>query len=175
MTFAGALFHHDHSSIPVPLKPQQVSTTVKETSHIMSVKSFEATLEVDGKKFLSVLEVVARDVDKGLVASAKYFPSLAALATIFFPGESAAISAGTGIAVNVVNVIQNAVAEVEAKAAAIPAGLSGAQKSADVLQIVSSTVIAQLATLKITAGTAYVQNLVNAIVAVLNVTPAVGA
>jgi hypothetical protein len=88
---------------------------------------------------------------------------------VLFPAEAPAIAAGTSVAINVANLIQQTVAEVEAKAALIPAGITGAQKSADVLQIVSTTVIAQLATLKITADTAYVQQLVNAVVAILNV------
>jgi hypothetical protein len=131
--------------------------------------SIVSAVEADGKKLLSVLKLVATDVDKGLVVAEKYLPEAAALAEVLFPAEAPAIAAGTSVAINVANLVQQTVAEVEAKAALIPAGLTGAQKSADVLQIVSTTVIAELATLKITADTAYVQQLINAVVAILNV------
>lgn len=131
--------------------------------------SLVSAVEADGKKLLSVLKLVAQDATKGLAVVVKYLPEAAALAEVLFPAEAPAIAAGTSVAINVANLIQQTVAEVEAKAALIPAGMTGAQKSADVLQIVSTTVIAQLATLKITADTAYVQQLVNAVVAILNV------
>jgi len=131
--------------------------------------SIISAVEADGKKLLSVLKLVAQDATKGLAVVVKYLPEAAALAEVLFPAEAPAIAAGTSVAINVANLIQQTVAEVEAKAALIPAGITGAQKSADVLQIVSTTVIAQLATLKITADTAYVQQLVNAVVAILNV------
>jgi hypothetical protein len=131
--------------------------------------SIVSAVEADGKKLLSVLKLVAQDATKGLAVVVKYLPEAAALAEVLFPAEAPAIAAGTSVAINVANLIQQTVAEVEAKAALIPAGITGAQKSADVLQIVSTTVIAQLATLKITADTAYVQQLVNAVVAILNV------
>jgi hypothetical protein len=131
--------------------------------------SIVSAVEADGKKLLSVLKLVAQDATKGLAVVVKYLPEAAALAEVLFPAEAPAIAAGTSVAINVANLIQQTVAEVEAKAALIPAGMTGAQKSADVLQIVSTTVIAQLATLKITADTAYVQQLVNAVVAILNV------
>lgn len=137
--------------------------------------SLFSVLKSDGAKLVSVMEAVAKDADKGLVYVAKYLPEAAALAEILFPAEAPEIIAGTSIALSVTNLIQQAVAEVEAKAKLIPAGMTGAQKSADVLQIVSQVVIADLATLKITAGTAYVQSLVNAICAILNIPSTVAA
>lgn len=137
--------------------------------------SLFTVLKTDGQKLVSVMEAIAKDADKGLVYVSKYLPEGAALAEILFPAEATAIAAGASVAVNVTNLIQNAVAEVEAKAKLIPAGLTGLQKSADVLQIVSQTVIADLATLKITADTAYVQSLVNAICAILNIPSTVAA
>jgi hypothetical protein len=131
--------------------------------------SLFSVIKTDGAKLVSVMEAIGKDADKGLVVVAKYLPEAAALAEILFPAEAPAIAAGTSVAINVTQLIQTAVAEVEAKAALIPAGLTGAQKSADVLQIVSTTVIADLATLKITADTAYVQSLINAICAILNI------
>lgn len=131
--------------------------------------SLKSTAEADGKKILSVLELVAKDADKGLAVVVKFLPEASVIASVLFPSEAPAIVAGTSITITVANLIQSTVAEVEAKAALIPAGLTGAQKSADVLQIVSQSVIASLATLKITADTAYVQSLVNAVVALLNI------
>lgn len=137
--------------------------------------SFISTVEKDAKKLLSVLELVAKDADKGLVAIVHYLPEASVIAQLLFPAEAPLIAAGTSVTISVANVIQNSVAEVEAKAKLIPAGLTGAQKSADVLQIVSSVVISQLATLGLkNADTSYVQSLVNAVVALLNI-PSVAA
>ena len=131
--------------------------------------SIFTVLKADGVKLVSVMEAIGKDAAKGLVYVAKYLPQAAAVAELLFPAEAPEIAAGTSVALNVTNLITQAVAEVEAKAKLIPAGLTGAQKSADELQIVSQTVIADLATLKITANTAYVQSLINAICAVLNI------
>lgn len=137
--------------------------------------SLASTIEKDAKKLFSVLELVAKDADKGLVVAIKYLPEASLIAQMLFPAEAPAIAAGTSITISVANVIQNSVAEVEAKAKLIPAGLTGAQKSADVLQIVSSVVISQLATLGLkNADTSYVQSLVNAVVALLNI-PSIAA
>jgi hypothetical protein len=137
--------------------------------------SFLSTVEKDGKKLVSVLELVGKDADKTLVAASKYLPEAAAVAELLFPAEAPAIAAGTSVAINVAGLIQTAVAEVEQKASALPSGLTGAQKSADVLAIVSQVVIADLAQLGIkNADTSYVQSLINAVVALLNI-PSVAA
>lgn len=137
--------------------------------------SFISTVEKDGKKLVSVLELIGKDSEKTLVVAAKYLPEAAVIAELLFPAEAPAIAAGTSVALNVANLIQNAVAEVEVKASALPAGLTNEQKSADVLAIVSSVVIANLATLGIkNADTSYVQSLINAVVAILNI-PSVAA
>jgi hypothetical protein len=137
--------------------------------------SIFTVLKTDGAKLVSVMEAIAKDAAKGLVFVAKYLPEAAAVAELLFPAEAPAIATGTSVALNVTNLIQQSVAEVEAKAKLIPAGLTGAQKSADVLQLVSQSVISDLATLKITANTAYVQSLVNAICAILNIPSTVAA
>jgi site-specific recombinase len=137
--------------------------------------SLFTVLEGDATKLVSVFEAVVKDVDKGLVVAAKYLPEAAGLAELLFPAQAVAIASGVSIALNVTNLLQNAIAEVEQKSALIPSNLTGAQKSADVLQIVSTTVIADLATLKITANTAYVQSLINAICAILNIPSTVAA
>ena len=139
------------------------------------IRSLFSVLKTDGTKLVSVFEAIGKDADKGLVYVVKYLPQAAALAEILFPAEAPEIAAGTSIAISTTNLIQTTIAEVEAKAKLIPAGLTGEQKSADVLQIVSQTVIANLATLKITADTAYVQSLINAICAVLNIPSTVAA
>jgi len=132
-------------------------------------------VEGDASKLVSVMQAIVTDVDKGLVYAAKYLPDAAALAELLFPAQAAAIAAGTSVALNVTSLIQNAVAEVEQKSALIPSNLTGDQKSADVLQIISTTVISELATLKITANTAYVQSLIDAICAILNIPSTVAA
>lgn len=137
--------------------------------------SLFTVIKAEGVKLVSVFEAIAKDADKGLVYVVNYLPEASALAELLFPAEAPAIAAGTSVALNVTNLIQSAVAEVEAKAKLIPAGLTGLQKSADVLQIVSQTVITDLATLKITANTAYVQSLINAICAILNIPETVAA
>lgn len=132
--------------------------------------SILSTIEKDGKKLLSILEVAARDADKGIVAIAKFIPQATKLADLLFPAYAPEINAGSSIAINVVDVIQNAIVEVEAKAKLIPAGLTGAQKSAEVLQIVSGVVIADLKSLGVTnPDTSFVQSIINAVVAFFNV------
>jgi hypothetical protein len=132
-----------------------------------------ATLEKDGKKFLSVLETAAKDTVKIVAGVEKYLPEATVLAEALFPQFAPEIAAGSKTFASVADLISKTVVEVEAKSSALPTGLTGAQKSADVLSIASSSVIAALKSEGITADTAYVQQLVNAVVALLNV-PAVG-
>jgi hypothetical protein len=138
--------------------------------------SIFTVLKADGVKLVSVMEAIGKDADKGLVYVAKYLPQAAAVAELLFPAEAPEIAAGTSVALNVTNLITQAIAEVEAKSKLIPAGLTDTQKSADVLQIVSQTVIADLVTLKVpNPTTAYIQSLINAICAVLNIPSTVAA
>lgn len=140
--------------------------------------SLLSVFEKDGKKVLSIMELIAADAEKGLVIAVKYLPEAAALASLLFPAEAPAIMAGETAFVNVAGIIQSAVAEVEQKYALVKvadANKSGAQKSADVLALVSQVVIADLGKLKITANVAYVQQLINAVVAILNVPSVVAA
>ena len=116
--------------------------------------------------FVSIMEQIGKDALKALAEIVKYLPAAAGLAAEIFPAESAAI---TGV-VNSVDLIQNAVVTVEQKmAAANVATGTGAQKLADVLTIVTPTVTQLLTAEGINADTAYIQNLVNAVVAILNV------
>ena len=136
--------------------------------------SFVSTLEKDGKKLVSVLSIAGRDADKGLAEVSKYLPEAATLAELIFPADAVAIKAGTSVAINITAVVQNTVIEVEAKSKLIPAGLTGLQKSADVLTIVSQAVLANLKSLGYTADTNTVQSIINAVVAILNI-PTVAA
>lgn len=126
------------------------------------------SLKSDLTKFVSVLEAVGKDVEKALVSVAKYAVPVATLVGLLFPAVAPeAIAAATAV-----DLIQQAVLEVEAKATALPTTLTGAQKLADVLQLVQGAVINLLATEKITVNQQEVTNLVNAVVAILNVVPA---
>lgn len=153
-------------SAPVSAIPTSIATPVAKEPTV----SIFSVLKSDSAKLVSVMEAIGKDADKGLVVVAKYLPETAAVAELLFPAEAPEIAAGTSVALNVTNLIQTSVAEVEAKAKLIPAGLTGAQKSADVLQIVEQSVIADLTTLKVpNPTTSYVQSLVNAICAILNI------
>lgn len=167
-------------TLAASLAPARViATTAPPTSNPVIVApaipkeptvSIFSVLKSDASKLVSVMEAIGKDAEKGLVVAAKYLPEAAAVAELLFPAEAPEIAAGTSVALNVTNLIQTAVAEVEAKAKLIPAGLTGAQKSADVLQIVSQTVLADLTTLKVpNPTTSYIQSLINAICAILNI------
>lgn len=117
--------------------------------------------------FISVLEAVGKDAEKALTEVVKYAVPVASLASLLFP----AAAAGSAVAVTAVTLIQNAVLEVEAKTSLLPAGLTVAQKAADVLQMVGPAVTAILAQEKITAGSAEVANLIAAVSAILAVAP----
>jgi hypothetical protein len=131
--------------------------------------SIVATLEKDGKEFVSVMKKIQTEASKTLVVVEKYLPEADALASVLFPQFAPEIAAGSTAFVSVADLIQKSVAEVEQKASALPAGLTNEQKAADVLSMTSSAVIALLKTEKITAGTSYVQSLVNAAVSILDV------
>jgi len=96
----------------------------------------------------------------------KYLPAAAKLAELIFPAETAVI----GSAINSVDLIQQAVVTVEQKFAAAgnPTG-TGTQKLAQVLSIVSPTVTQLLSSEKVPVDSAYITDIVNAVVAILNV------
>lgn len=147
-------------SAPVSAIPTSIATPVAKESITMS-------LESAGKEVLSVLETVGKDVEKVLTVAVKYAVPVEALVSILFPAAGpAAAAAGTAL-----SLIQTAVLEVEQKASALPAGLTAAQKAADILQLVGPAVTSILAQEKITAGSAEVANLISAVSAILNVAP----
>lgn len=123
------------------------------------------------KKFVSILDQVGIDCEKGLVILCKYAVPVASLVSLIFP---AAAPEATGAA-TALNLIQAAVIEVKAKSAALPTNLTPAQMLADEIQLVEPAVIQLLATEKITVNTAQVTNIVQAVVAILNTQPAVAA
>jgi hypothetical protein len=117
-------------------------------------------------RFVSIMEKIGQDCLKALSEIEKYLPAAAALAIEIFPQFAAPI---TGI-VNSTDLIQKAIVTVETKmAAAGIANGTGAQKAADVLTIVTPTVTQLLTAEGLKVDTAYIQGIVNAVVAVLNV------
>jgi hypothetical protein len=125
-------------------------------------------------KFVGFLETVGKDFLKGLGYAVKYAVPVEKLVGLLFPAAAPAmleIGAATSL-------IQTAVIAVEQKyaAAGIQSG-SGAQKVADVLLVVEQAVTSLLAKAGVAADSAYIQSLVNAVVAILNVqaAPVTGA
>jgi hypothetical protein len=117
-------------------------------------------------KFVSVMELIGNDVKIAWSEVVKYLPAAAKLAELIFPAQTAVI----GSAINSVDLIQQAVVTVEQKfAAAGNATGTGAQKLAQVLSIVSPTVTQLLSEEKIPVNSAYISDIVNAVVAILNV------
>jgi hypothetical protein len=121
--------------------------------------------------FISVLTAIGKAFEKGLVWAVKYAVPVEKLVALLFP---AAAPAAVGVA-DATTLIQNAVLSVEQKYAAsgVQTG-TGSQKLAEVLTLTESAVTTLLAQDGITADTSYVTNLVNAVVAILNVTSGTG-
>lgn len=117
-------------------------------------------------KFLTIMEAIGRDAKIILTDVEKYLPAAAGLASLLFPAQTAAIA---GV-VNATDLIQKAVTSVEQKYSALGnATGSGTQKAAEVISIVGPTVTQLLTAEGLPVNSAYVQNIINAVVAVLNV------
>lgn len=117
-------------------------------------------------EFVTIMERIGKDFKIGLAEVQKYLPAAAALASLIFPAQTATI---TGV-VNATELIQNAVATVEQKMAAAGAVTgTGTQKAADVLTIVTPTVTQLLTEAGVKVNATYLQSIVNAVVAILNV------
>lgn len=116
--------------------------------------------------FVSLMDKIGHDIMIAWGDVVKYLPAAASLAALIFPAQAAAI---TGV-VNSVDLIQQAVATVEQKFAAAgnPTG-TGPQKLAQVLTMVSPTVLQLLQAEGLNYNSVQVTNIVNAVVAVLNV------
>lgn len=123
-------------------------------------------------KFISIMDKIGDDIKIVWADVVKYLPAASALAALIFPAQAAAL---TGV-VNSVDLIQQAVATVEQKfAAAGNVEGTGAQKLAQVLSLVTPTVSQLLTAEGLNYNSAQVTNIVNAVVAVLNVQEAPAA
>ncbi len=119
--------------------------------------------------FLGFLEAIGKDFVKGLKFALTYAIPVESLVALLFPTTAPVMSA----AEDATTLIQNSVIAVEQKFAA--AGMqsgTGPQKLADVLTLSQGAVTTLLTQAGIKADPEYVTNLVNAVVAILNVQPA---
>ena len=117
-------------------------------------------------KFLTVMQAIGKDAKIVFTEVVKYLPEAATLAKLLFPVQSASVA---GV-VNAVGLIQEAVAVIEQKYAALGAATgTGAQKLAEALAIVSPTVTQLLTAEGVPVNQDYIQKIVNAVVAILNV------
>ncbi len=117
-------------------------------------------------KFLTVMQTIGKDAKLVFTEVTKYLPEAATLAKLLYPAPSASV---VGV-VNAVGLIQQAVAVIEQKYAALgSAAGTGAQKLAEALAIVSPTVTQLLAAEGVPVDREYIQKVVNAVVAILNV------
>jgi hypothetical protein len=116
--------------------------------------------------FTSVLEAIGKEFEKGLKWAITYAIPVEKLVATLFP---AAAPIAIGLA-DATTLIQNAVLMVEQKytAAGTQSG-TGAQKLAEVLLLTEPVVTQLLTQAGIAASTAYIQSLVSAVVAILNV------
>ena len=116
--------------------------------------------------FTSILTAIGKDFAKGLAWAVKYAVPVEKLVALLFP---AATPAATTLAC-ATTLIQNAVLEVEQKYAAsgMQSG-TGTQKLAEVLTLAGSAVTTLLTQANVEASATYVQSLICAVVAILNV------
>ena len=116
--------------------------------------------------FTSVLEAIGKGFEKGLKWAVAYAVPAEKLVAILFP---AAAPAATALA-DVTSLVQSAVLLVEQKYAASNSQHgTGAQKLAEVVQLTGPVLTQLLKQAGITADTAYIQSLISAVVAILNV------
>lgn len=116
--------------------------------------------------FMGVLQAIGKGFEKGLKWAVEYAIPVERLVALLFP---AAAPAALEVA-NATSLIQGAVLLVEQKYAA--AGMqsgTGAQKLAEVMLLTEQTVLGLLHQAGIAADSAYVQSVVSAVVAILNV------
>ena len=116
--------------------------------------------------FTGVLSAIGKDFEKGLAWAVKYAVPVEKLVALVFP---AAAPAAATLA-DATTLIQNAVLEVEQKYAAAGAQSgTGTQKLAEVMTLAGAAVTSLLTQAGVESSTAYVQSLVSAVVAILNV------
>ncbi len=126
--------------------------------------------------FVSVMETVGKGFEKGLQWAVEYAVPVERLVGLLFP---AAAPLATEVA-DATTLIQTAVLLVEQKYAASGVqDATGAQKLSEVMLLTEQAVTALLAKAGIPANTSYIQSVVSAVVAILNVqsvqTPAAAA
>lgn len=116
--------------------------------------------------FLSVLEQIGKDFEKGLEWAVEYAVPVEKLVVLLFPAAAPAVIA----VADATSLIQNAVLMVEQKYAAsgVQSG-SGPRKLAEVMALAGSAVISLLKSADISANSGYVEGLVSAVVGILNV------
>ena len=116
--------------------------------------------------FTSVMETIGKGFAEGLKWAVEYAVPVEKLVGLLFP---AAAPITTEVA-DATSLIQTAVLLVEQKYAASGAASgTGAQKLAEVLLLTEQSVTALLAKAGMTADTSYIESVVSAVVAILNV------
>jgi hypothetical protein len=120
----------------------------------------------DNVTFIGVLEAIGKGFEKGLQWAVTYAVPVEKLVGLLFP----AIAPATTAVADATSLIQSAVLLVEQKytAAGVQNG-TGAQKLAEVILLAAPVVTQLLAQAGITVSTTYLQSLVSAVVAILNV------
>jgi hypothetical protein len=121
----------------------------------------------DNVIFTRVLEAIGKEFEKGLQWAVTYAVPVEKLVGLLFPAAAPEVT----VLADATGLIQNAVIEVEQKYAAsgVQSG-TGTQKLATVMTLVGPVVTSLLAQAGFTgASTSYVQSLVSAVVAILNV------
>jgi hypothetical protein len=116
--------------------------------------------------FVSVMETIWKGFAKGLKWAVEYAVPVEKLVGLLFP---AAAPLANGVA-DATSLIQTAVLLVEQKYAAsgVQSG-TGAQKLSEVMLLVEQSVTTLLAKAGITADTSYLESVISAVVAILNV------
>src|SRR5258708_38187927 len=116
--------------------------------------------------FVSVLETIGKGFAKGLKWAVEYAGPVVRLVGLLFP---AAAPIANELA-DATSLIQSAVLLVEQKYAGsgVQSG-TGAQKLAEVVLLTEQSVTSLLAKAGVSSDTSYIQNLVSAVVAILNV------
>ncbi len=129
-------------------------------------KANRLTIERVNVTFIGVLEAIGKEFEKGLAWAVQYAVPVEKLVALIFPVVA---PAATTLA-DATTLIQNAVLEVEQKYAAsgVQSG-TGTQKLTEVMTLAGSAVTTLLTQAGISARTPYVQSLVSAVVAILNV------
>jgi hypothetical protein len=116
--------------------------------------------------FISVLEAVGKGFEKGLKWALVYAIPAEKLVAILFPSTAPAAAA----IIDATSLVQSAVLLVEQKYAAANAQHgTGAEKLADVLHLIGPVVTQLLKQAGVSADGNYIQSLISAVVAILNV------